>query len=660
MANLPTEKVNELKQLIHSHLNQTDVHSKIKSCLDDSFGAEADARSGAVDENAILNILRERGVINDVMRTLKFEGVGSREGGGERERVVDHSAQKTNDDTTHAKVSLDPTKRYLYLQVLGGKAFLEHLQEPEPLPGQPTSMFTLHLHFKGQRFRSRPAACSCEPDIHEGFLLELQKDRSKIADAVNLLSVPDQIHILLIKTNPSGEKNLVGSHSLKWRTILAAETGCLRNSIEINGVGTEAKVPVGVLEMKLEIIPRLSQILQKDVVRTQEDLEHGKIAERERLFLVYAKQWWREFLQIRPQHSDRLVKIFAQDETGTNRLTCSFVKPIRAGRLIDSAREAARFVSLIAYEKTENVGGGRTEMWCNMHSFLCKNKGDCEDHVILLCNLLLGFGLDAYVTIGTKGKGVAHSWVTTVSPSGEVVFWESLTAQRYIHRFIDPDDPPLNKQLPKPEHPYQTVGCIFNHRAFYANCQPSDRVDVCQFDLPNKSLWKAMSEDAIRSVCGNLGLPTAAVFPPLCPSSIDATTTSNHLEYSLRSLVEDLRQDMGLSTVWDDELSYLLTPALAGYELEHQTGLSVGNEEFQHAIRKNVPDGHTFKGFPIQFVHMNPRRALGTCLRSPVCEEIIRCQGDHVRHALRVRVYPYPESTCAVWIMFACKYRSVL
>ena len=110
-------------------------------------------------------------------------------------------------------------------------------------------------------------------------------------------------------------------------------------------------------------------------MRTQEDLEHSKIAERERLFLVYAKQWWREFLQIRSHHSDRLVKIFAQDDTGTNRLVCSFVKPIRAGRLIDSAREAARFVSLIAYEKAENVGGGKTEMWSNMHSFLCKNKG---------------------------------------------------------------------------------------------------------------------------------------------------------------------------------------------------------------------------------------------------------------------------------------------
>ena len=101
---------------------------------------------------------------------------------------------------------------------------------------------------------------SIHVNLISGFLLELQKDRSKIADAVTLLSVPDEIHILLIKTNPSGEKTLVGSHCLKWRTILAAETGSLRNSIEINGVGTEAKVPVGVLDMKLEIIPRLNQV----------------------------------------------------------------------------------------------------------------------------------------------------------------------------------------------------------------------------------------------------------------------------------------------------------------------------------------------------------------------------------------------------------------
>lgn len=46
--------------------------------------------------------------------------------------------------------------------------------------------------------------------------------------------------------------------------------------------------------------------------------------------------------------------------------------------------------------------------------------------------------------------------------------------------------------------------------------------------------------------------------------------------------------------------------------------------------------------------------------RSPFCEEIVCCRGDHVRLAVRVRVFVYPESACAVWLMFACKYRSVL
>lgn len=140
-------------------------------------------------------------------------------------------------------------------------------------------------------------------------------------------------------------------------------------------------------------------------------------------------------------------------------------------------------------------------------------------------------------------------------------------------------------------------------------------------------------------------------------------------------------------------------------------------------MRRAVPDGHTFKGFPIHFLHRNARRAFATCLRylhsknkatynaffigmslktetvqrsnkklailssavsgqkshcsfkkdkrlksacflmyhrSPFCEEIVCCRGDHVRLAVRVRVFAYPESACAVWIMFACKYRSVL
>lgn len=85
--------------------------------------------------------------------------------------------------------NVDPSRRYLYLQVLGGKAFLEHLQEPEPLPGQVCSTFTLYLHFRNQRFRSKPVPCACEPDLKEGFILNIHRDGSgerKVALTVSL------------------------------------------------------------------------------------------------------------------------------------------------------------------------------------------------------------------------------------------------------------------------------------------------------------------------------------------------------------------------------------------------------------------------------------------------------------------------------------------
>lgn len=77
-----------------------------------------------------------------------------------------------------------------------------------------------------------------------------------------------------------------------------------------------------------------------------------------------------------------------------------------------------------------------------------------------------------------------------------------------------------------------------------------------------------------------------------------------------------MSQDNGLTTQWDDNLCYLLTPALSAYELERCVAMtSAGNKEFQEAIQWAVPQGHTFKGFPIQFVHRNPHRMFSTCLK---------------------------------------------
>lgn len=84
-----------------------------------------------------------------------------------------------------------------------------------------------------------------------------------------------------------------------------------------------------------------------------------------------------------------------------------------------------------------------------------------------------------------------------------------------------------------------------------------------------------------------------------------------------------LLQDLDLGTVWDDHLCYLLSSALSAYEMERCTGVSCGNEEFQDAVRRAVPDGQTFKGFPIHFLHRNARRAFATCLRYDLSGELM-------------------------------------
>lgn len=55
---------------------------------------------------------------------------------------------------------------------------------------------------------------------------------------------------------------------------------------------------------------------------------------------------------------------------------CSYITPLRAGRLLDSPRQAMRFVSLLRYEKQQALGGGdKLEQWSSLHAFLARNKG---------------------------------------------------------------------------------------------------------------------------------------------------------------------------------------------------------------------------------------------------------------------------------------------
>ena len=69
--------------------------------------------------------------------------------------------------------NIDATRRHMVLQIVGGRAFLEHLNNDAV-----DSSLTVHIHFRGQRFQSQPTPCACEPDFNEAFVFEIHKETS--------------------------------------------------------------------------------------------------------------------------------------------------------------------------------------------------------------------------------------------------------------------------------------------------------------------------------------------------------------------------------------------------------------------------------------------------------------------------------------------------
>ncbi len=107
----------------------------------------------------------------------------------------------------------------------------------------------------------------------------------------------------------------------------------------------------------------------------------------------------------------------------------------------------------------------------------------------------------------------------------------------------------------------------------------------------------------------------------------DPASMAECLEKSLMALLTQARQGRGLETFWDQRLSQILAPALCAYNTERITGLVAGNEEFQHAIRRYTPKGHTFQGYPDHFPHAISSVIFSESLDDLLCRDIVYTSG---------------------------------
>jgi hypothetical protein len=82
--------------------------------------------------------------------------------------------------------------------------------------------------------------------------------------------------------------------------------------------------------------------------------------------------------------------------------------------------------------------------------------------------------------------------------------------------------------------------------------------------------------------------------------------------------------------------------------------VSIGNTDFQAALKKRVAKGDVFKGCPISFNHTDSAEIMRSLKRHPAIRDIAASsEGLQVSHAVRVKIFPYPEGAMAVWVMLA-------
>lgn len=78
--------------------------------------------------------------------------------------------------------------------------------------------------------------------------------------------------------------------------------------------------------------------------------------------------------------------------------------------------------------------------------------------------------------------------------------------------------------------------------------------------------------------------------------------------------------------------------------MERLASITFASGEFKSSIKNYVPEGHTFKAFPIQFNHFDINKMVLALFKSRVAYEVLTARGDSINHAVRVKIFTYPEN----------------
>jgi hypothetical protein len=536
-----------------------------------------------------------------------------------------------------------------------------------------------HILFGKEVVRSKPSILqSVDPVVNftADFSLDFGKAHEAGAAVLIYLTTAPVSSTDQIPVGDTLARNLIGAATVDYRYAKVHSGEYM--SVELMPCeqdGGFIDVNLGTLYLKMiidegsakgKIIART--YLEGDAKETEFDIQstQERISKSNREFIMSARSWWSRARKQYPHVENRVVKILAEDESGQHRFVSSFISPLSPPRELVNARFAARFVSLIPFKRDIGLTGGRNETWRTAHAFLSRLQGDAEDHAILLCGLLLGWGLNAWVALGTidsstgssnRNETRAHCWVITLDASEDrahprVTCWETLTGLQY--------ELPTMHSTPgeaSGRHHFAELHVLFRHDRYALNIQNTahlPRADSgrghrgVSFDLSDPNAWLPLPCQDI----GGLRHPGASVVLTMgVPKDISAMEVA--LEECLKDRLADWRLENSLATIFDGDLALILQPALAAYELDRAVGVTFGNADFQSAIKRYVQRGETFKGYPTCFSHIDATQIVQSLRKTTASSDVALAQGRNVRLAVRVKIFSYPENIMSCWVMVA-------
>ncbi|TYZ57540.1 hypothetical protein PybrP1_005412 [[Pythium] brassicae (nom. inval.)] len=695
------QRISAMRAVIDAKLHEDGVYEQIRELVrSKSTGSRPAAgfEQSEQDEERFLHDVLGSEVVQQLLsavKTMKLN-VAADKPVDECDPRTDTDAFEGDDSGGVRDAMAHPTNERdvcLFLRLAGGKAFVDQLLEEEeeeeeaagreatwedslePQIGRVKSFFRVVATFQSQRLSSKDVQCCVDPPFDEYFRFHVEKRKTRSSklsrggqsqhvpyevevvtpwEALCLVDEPVQLDLIKVSkklvhwSHAGGPKwrevsrELLAVHRLDWRRVLCSTLQLVHLPVSLVG---KMKVPIGSLDVRADLLhfKRTASVAREvSTFLNKETLQRNTLCHS---FYQYAKQWWDEYRndaavyeaaqQTHEEHKvfslvgsrARLVKLFAEDDDGKFRMVCKFVIPIRAPAAIKSPSEAARATLKITRQ-------------------------------LLLASLLLGCGLDAYVCIGTVsadkspsksrakrghsaaplGLEIGHVWVLTIgSSSSDVLFWESVTGERFA----------LRDQSSRRLHGYCSIDCVFSHRQLFANLQPRTRaLTDLSFRFEDESAWKAMSERMIAD------LPLAQPPLPLAAPDLAALPAlEREWTLSLKRQISSRRRADGLTTRWSDELSFYLLPALNAYELERLYGLAqVDNALFQQSITRFVQEGHTFQGVPVVFSHTDAaHEALGALESNEIAAGIVGLHARAAQFGLAVRCFAYPEGVAVVW-----------